>query len=225
MVHMGSLLAIIVYFWRDVIALGRGAVELIKGKVTGEGRLALFIVAGTIPAVAFGLVLRQSGFLETIRGPQIVAWNAIIFGLLMLAADWAGPMRRRMEEMTLPGALTIGIAQALALIPGTSRSGVTITAARALGFTRPEAARFSFLLGIPAMVGAGVLVLGDAAQSGEPFSGGALLTGVLTFFCALGAIAFLMALIRRVSLLPFVIYRLALGIVLLALINAGLIFA
>lgn len=225
MVHMGSLLAIVVYFRRDVIALGGGGIELLKGKITSEGRLVLLIVAGTIPAVLFGLFLRKSGILDSIRGPQIVAWNAIIFGLLMLAADWMGPMRRRLEDVRLPVALTIGVAQALALIPGTSRSGVTITAARALGFTRPEAARFSFLLGIPAMVGAGVLVLGEAARSGEPFSGGALLTGALTFFCALGAIAFLMALIRRTSLLPFVIYRLALGIVLLALINAGLIFA
>jgi undecaprenyl-diphosphatase len=225
MVHMGSLLAILVYFWRDVLQLARGGIALLTGQVTAEGRLLMLIAAATVPAVLFGLFLRKSGFLDSIRGPQIVAWNAIVFGLLMLAADWLGGMSKRMENMTLTPALTIGIAQALALIPGTSRSGVTITAARALGFSRPEAARFSFLLGIPAMVGAGVLVLGEAAQAGEPFSRDALLTGALTFLCALAAIAFLMAVIRRFSLLPFVIYRMVLGGVLLLLINAGLIFA
>ena len=98
-----------------------------------------------------------------------------------------------------------------------------MTAARALGFTRPEAARFSFLLGIPAFVGAGILVLGEALEAGEPITGDALLTGSLTFFTALAAIAFLMTLLRRMSLLPFVIYRVLLGAVLLVLISAGLI--
>ena len=133
MVHMGSLLAILVYFWRDVLQLGRGGIALLTGQVTAEGRLLMLIAAATVPAVLFGLFLRKSGFLDSIRGPQIVAWNAIVFGLLMLAADWLGGMSKRMENMTLTPALTIGIAQALALIPGTSRSGVTITAARATG--------------------------------------------------------------------------------------------
>jgi undecaprenyl-diphosphatase len=224
MVHMGSLLAILVYFWRDVVKLSIGGIELLKGRMTTQGRLALYIVIATVPAILFGLFLRESGLLDRIRGPQIVAWNAIIFGLLMLIADRFGPMKRQMEEMRLFPAFIIGVAQALALIPGTSRSGVTITAARMLGFERPDAARFSFLLGIPAMAGAGVLVIGEAAQSGEALGGDALLTGALTFLCALAAIAFLMAVIRRFSLLPFVIYRLMLGAVLLLLINAGLIF-
>ena len=224
MVHMGSLLAILVYFWRDVVKLAAGGIELLKGHMTLHGRLALYIVIGTVPAIAFGLYLRKSGFLDRVRGPQIVAWNAIVFGILMLIADWFGPMKRRMEDMKFAPALFIGLAQALALIPGTSRSGVTITAARAMGFERPDAARFSFLLGIPAMVGAGVLVIGEAVESGEAVGGDSLLTGALTFLCALAAIAFLMAVIRRFSLLPFVIYRLILGAALLMLINAGLVF-
>jgi undecaprenyl-diphosphatase len=224
MVHMGSLLAILVYFWRDVLKLVAGGIELLKGRMTLHGRLALYIVIATVPAILFGLYLRESGFLDKIRGPQIVAWNAIIFGVLMLIADWFGPMKRRMEDMKFAPALFVGVAQALALIPGTSRSGVTITAARAMGFQRPDAARFSFLLGIPAMAGAGVLVIGEAARSGEALGADSVLTGVLSFLCALAAIAFLMAVIRRFSLLPFVIYRLILGAVLLMLINAGLIF-
>jgi undecaprenyl-diphosphatase len=225
MVHMGSLLAILVYFWRDVLSLAWGALKLLKGEMTNEGRLALLIVIGTIPAVLFGLYLRKSGLSETLRGPYVVAWNAIIFGIIMLIADRMGPMAKRMEQMTLLPALIIGVAQALALIPGTSRSGITITAARALGFTRPESARFSFLLGIPATAGAGVLVLSPAAQSGDLFTGDTLLTGALTFLCALGAIAFLMTLVRRISLLPFVIYRLLLGIALLLSLSYGLIYS
>jgi undecaprenyl-diphosphatase len=224
MVHLGSLLAILVYFWRDVSQLIVGALNLVRGRPTREGWLALYIVLATIPAVLFGIFAKKSGFIESVRGPEIVAWNAIIFGLLMLAADWLSPMVKRIEQMTLGPALVIGAAQALALIPGTSRSGITITAARAMGFTRPESARFSFLLGIPAILGAGVLVLGDAMESGETIATDAIITGALTFFSAIAAIAFLMAMLRRMSLLPFVIYRLALGGVLLMLISMGLIF-
>jgi undecaprenyl-diphosphatase len=225
MVHMGSLLAILVYFWRDVLSLAGGGFKLLKGEVTNEGRLAVLIAIGTIPAVLFGLFLRESGLSDTLRGPYVVAYNAIIFGILMLVADRMGPMVKHMEQMTLAPALIIGLAQAIALIPGTSRSGITITTARALGFTRPESARFSFLLGIPATLGAGVLVLGEAARSGDVFTGDTLLTGALTFVCALGAIAFLMAVVRRISLMPFVIYRLLLGIALLLGLRFGLIYS
>jgi undecaprenyl-diphosphatase len=123
--------------------------------------------------------------------------------------------------MTLPAAVVVGIAQAMALIPGTSRSGITMTAARAMGFTRPESARFSFLLGLPAITGAGILVLGEAIAAGETISQDALLTGALTFFTALASIAFLMAVIRRYSLTMFVIYRIALGLLLLWMIYSG----
>lgn len=221
MVHMGSLAAVFAYFWRDVLALIRGSLNLLRGEVTPEGRLAIAILLATIPALAFGFWLRQSGVGDMLRLAEVVAWNAIIWGILMYVADRFGPMRRAMEDIRLPQALIIGIAQALALIPGTSRSGITMTAARALGFTRPEAARFSFLLGIPAIIAAGVLVIWDALKAGEPITQDAVLTGVLTFFFALGAIAFLMAMVKRMSLLPFTIYRVALGVGLLALIYSG----
>ena len=120
--------------------------------------------------------------------------------------------------MTLGSALLIGVAQALALIPGTSRSGVTITAGRFLGFNRPDAARFSFLLGIPAIAGAGVLTVGDALSSGETITRDAIYCAGLTFVAGLAAIAFLMALLKRVSLLPFVLYRMILGGFLLVLL-------
>ena len=182
----------------------------------------LYIAAATVPAVVLGVILKTTGFIDAVRGPHIVAWNAIVFALLMLVADRLGAQRRTTADMTLWSALAVGAAQALALVPGTSRSGITITTARALGFTRPESARFSFLVGMPAIAGAGLLVLGEAMEAGEPISAEALLVGGLTFFTSLAAIAFLMAILRRYSLLPFVIYRIVLGLVLLGLIQAGI---
>jgi len=225
MVHMGSFLAVITYFWRDVLALSIGGLNLLRGRVTDYGRLALLIVVATIPAVAFGLFVKKTGLIDSVRGPEIVAWNAIIFGILMYIADRFGKNLKSMENMTLMPAVIIGLAQAVAIIPGTSRSGITMTAARFLGFKRPEAARFSFLVGIPAIAGAGVLVLGEAIKDGATISNDAILTGVLTFFTALAAIWFLMAIVKRYSLTSFVIYRLILGAVLLYLLHTGFISA
>jgi undecaprenyl-diphosphatase len=221
MVHMGSFVAVLVYFWRDVIKLIKGGFDLLRLKMSVNARMALWIILATIPAVIFGLYVKKTGLIDSVRGAEIVAWNAIIFGILLFLADYFGPKLKRMEDISLPTALTIGVAQAIAIIPGTSRSGITMTAGRALGMTRPEAARFSFLLGIPAIAGAGVLVLSEAVAAGETISNDAILAAILTFFSALAAIAFLMALIKRVSFLPFVLYRLALGAFLLWLIHNG----
>lgn len=223
MVHMGSFLAVVVYFWRDCVNLVAGGIDLLRGRMTAWGRLALLIVIATIPAVAFGIFLDKVGFMDMVRQmPEVVAWNAIIFGILLYVCDRFGMSSRRMADMKWMPAIIIGIAQALAIIPGTSRSGITMTAARALGFERPEAARFAFLLGIPAIAGAGVLKLGDAISSGATITFGMMLTAVLTFFVALGAITLLMKLVHHISFLPFAIYRVALGVVLLAMIYSGI---
>lgn len=211
MVHVGTLFAILIYFWRDVWRITIGGLELFRGKVTTEGKLAIYIVLATIPAIAFGLFLKKSGFGGLDRSVQVVAWTTVGYGLLMLVADMVGPQQKTVEKMTLGNAMIIGVAQALALIPGTSRSGVTMTAARFLGFTRPDAARFSFLLGIPAIAGAGVLTVGEALAAGDTITMDAIYCAALTFLAGLAAIAFLMALVRRISFLPFVLYRMALG--------------
>ncbi len=215
MVHIGSLFAIIVYFWRDVGRLLKGVGDLARLSLTDNARLALYIVLATIPAVIFALILKKTGVLDQIRGPEIVGWNAIIFGILLYVTDKYGSRFKSMADMRLAPALMIGFAQALALIPGTSRSGITITAARALGFERSESARFSFLLGMPAIAGAGVLTIYEFYHSGESIPTQTLITAGLSFLASLGAITFLMALVRRMSFLPFVLYRLALGAVLL----------
>ncbi|MFN0194383.1 MAG: undecaprenyl-diphosphate phosphatase [Aestuariivirga sp.] len=223
MVHMGSFMAVVVYFWRDVKNLIAGTFDLVRGRMTLWGRLALLIVAATIPAVAFGVFLDKIGFMDAVRSmPQIVAWNAIIFGILLYATDYFGAFSKRMSDMNVTSALIIGVAQAIAIIPGTSRSGITMSAARALGFERPEAARFSFLLGLPAIAGAGILKLGEAAANGHGITLEAIITAVLTFFVALGTITILMKLVKYMSFLPFAIYRVVLGVALLALIYSGM---
>ena len=223
MVHMGSFLAVVVYFWKDCVNLLMGLLDMARGRANAWGRLALLLILGTIPAVVAGVILDKLGFMDLVRHmPVIVAWNAIIFGILLYVCDRFGLSERRMSDMTWVPALIIGLAQAVAIIPGVSRSGITMTAARALGFERPEAARFAFLLGIPAIAGAGVLKLGEAAHSGATISFGMILTMILTFFVALGTITVLMKLVRHMSFLPFAVYRVALGVILLVVLYSGI---
>jgi undecaprenyl-diphosphatase len=136
MVNLGTLLAILIYFWRDVIKLIKGALLLFKRQVTPEGRLAIDIALATVPAIAFGLVLEKLNMPNLERNVAVVAWNTILYAILMLIAHMLRPQNKIIADMTLGSAL---VAQSLALIPGTSHSGVTITAGRFLGFNRPTA--------------------------------------------------------------------------------------
>ena len=218
MVHVGSLFAVLVYFWRDVWELTKGVGDIALGRVTPRSRLATIIALATIPALAFGAFLKFSGASAAIRGVEVVAWGALFFGALMWLADRYGARSKTMADMTLKPGLLIGLAQAVALIPGTSRSGITMTAARAMGFERGEAARFSFLLGIPAITAAGLFTALEAWEQGTGVPPDALWAAFFTFFAALAAIAFLMALVKRTSFTVFVVYRFALGLLLLAMI-------
>jgi len=217
MVHVGSLFAVIVYFWRDVLMLLKGTGELVRFKNTPGARMAGYIALATIPALAFGAFMKLSGVQESIRGVEIVAWNAVIFGILLYVADVVGKRTKVMENMTLSPALIIGVAQAIAIIPGTSRSGITMTAARFLGYERAEAARFSFLLGIPAIAAAGAYTALELIEVGGNIPSDALKAAGLTFFAALAAIALLMAVVKRFGFFIFMVYRLLLAAVLFAL--------
>ena len=218
MVHVGSLFAVIVYFWRDVLMLLKGTGELVRFKSTPGARMAGYIALATIPALAFGAFMKLSGIQASIRGVEIVAWNAIIFGILLYVADVVGKRTKVMENMTLAPALVIGVAQAIAIIPGTSRSGITMTAARFLGYERAEAARFSFLLGIPAIAAAGAYTALELIEVGGSIPSDALKAAGLTFFAALAAIALLMAVVKRFGFFIFMVYRLLLAAVLFALL-------
>ncbi len=218
MVHVGSLFAVLVYFWRDVLNLLGGVRDIFRGNPTPHSRMAIYMALATIPALAFGAILKFSGASQAIRGVEVVAFGAIFFGVLMYVADRMGARVKKMEDMTLAPALWIGLAQAVALIPGTSRSGITMTAARFMGFERGEAARFSFLLGIPAISAAGLFTALEAVQEGHGIPADALWAAFFTFFAALAAIAILMAIVKRTSFLVFVIYRVALGLLLFAML-------
>jgi undecaprenyl-diphosphatase len=220
--NVGTLAAVIIYFWRDVVHIFWGALDLVKRKTTANSQLALHVIIGTVPIIIVGMMLKLTHLDEHIRSATLVAVNAIVFGVLLCVADAYGLLRRTVADMNWKSALIIGGAQALSLSPGTSRSGITMTAARGLGFTRPEAARFSFLLSIPANAAASLLVIGDALESGQTISGPVILTGILTFFIALATMTVLMRMIKTMSFLPFVIYRIILGGVLLGLIYSGI---
>jgi undecaprenyl-diphosphatase len=217
-VHVGSLLAIMLYFFREVFGLARGGLATVGvGKAPEERRLLWGIAIGTIPAVLFGFFLMRGGYLEGFRSTTLVAVNLIVYGVLLGIADRLGRQTKRYEDMSIKDALLVGLAQALALIPGTSRSGVTMTAARLLGYQRVEAARFSFLLSIPAVAGAGLLAVFELAGATAQMQRDALIAGSLTFVTAFATMAFLMHFLRRASMMVFVVYRVGLGVLLLAL--------
>ncbi len=232
-VHVGSLLAIIVYFFKDVVVLARGGFASVGiGQAPSERKLFWWIVLGTIPAVVFGLSIKMglfNGFAESVFGitiidddlmssirfTDLIAVNLIFYGILLGIADYFGRDHKSFEDMTWRDGLIVGLAQALAIIPGTSRSGVTMTAARALGYSRVESARFSFLLSIPAVAGAGVLIVPEIFEAGGELAFEALIAGVLTFVAAFLTMAFLMNFLKKASMLVFVLYRVAMGAALL----------
>lgn len=221
--HVGTLFAVMLYFHRDMGGLIRGALDAARGRRTGEARLFLQIVLATVPVVVAGFVLKDR--IETDwRSPALIMVTTIAFGLLLWAADLRGARAKgTMETLSWSAVLIIGLAQALALVPGVSRSGITMTATLFLGQRRPEAARFSLLLSIPTTAAAGSLGLVDLASTPDAtLQVDAAIGGGLAFLGALAAIAGLMAWLRRASFLPFVIYRLVLGAVLAGMLATGL---
>jgi len=215
-VHLGSLIAVLVYFRSDIVGLISGGVQVLGGKVaTNESRLALAIGIGTIPAAIAGLMLAD-WIGANLRSPSVIVMTLSGYAVLMLLAGRFGRRDRQFAEVSAKDALLIGLAQALALVPGTSRSGVTITAAMALGFNRVDAARFSFLLAVPViLLAAGyelvVLMAADTAVAWDQLGVGALISA----FVAYASIEFFMRFVNRVGLVPFAIYRFVLAAVVL----------
>lgn len=222
-VHVGSLGAVVLYFRRDVGAMLRGLLVWRPSGPSDEPGLRLvgLVAVGTVPVVLAGAALKFAGT-DSLRSMALIGWTTLGFGLLLYLADRLGAQERSVQQMGFGGALAIGIAQALALIPGTSRSGITMTAARALGFRREEAARFSMLLSIPTIIAAGGLLTLDLIELGQAeLRSDVLLGALLAFVSALLAIALLMRWLERASFTPFVVYRVILGAGLLAFAYAG----
>lgn len=222
--HVGTLVAAIGYFRREVVALVRAFVEALARRAieTPAQRLAVAIAVGTIPAAIAGGV-GASFFEETLGEPWMIGLQLIVFGALLLYADRL-PQRQSLEQTSVRQGLYIGLAQILALAPGTSRSGITITAGRYLGLDRDAAARFSFLLLIPVVAGAALYKGASAAHEGLPSGvAGPMVVGTLAAAVSgYLAIAFLLRLVRTSSYAPFVYYRYAAGTLVLLIIATGL---
>ncbi len=216
--HVGTLAAVLVYFWRDVWRMAVGIAGLGRGGADGGAKLAGLLLIGTLPALVVGYFFDK--YLSAgLRTMEVVAWTMIGFAAVLYVADRLGPSFRRLEDATAAHAIVIGLAQVLAFVPGTSRSGITMVAGRLLGFERVEAARFSFLLSIPAIAAAGLWKGYGLLQSADAATiEAALWTAVLSALAGFAAIAFLMRWFRHYGFMPFVVYRLGLGAALLYLV-------
>jgi len=215
-VHLGTLIAVVTFFRRDIVTLFIAWLSSITQRVmTAEARLAWGVVLGTIPAGLVGLAFKD--VIEVhLRSPLVIAVTTIVFGLLLWLADRRSRLERDEYTLNWQDFLLIGAAQAMALIPGTSRSGITITAGLLLGLTREAAARYSFLLSIPIIVLSGLGVTGDLLGSTAPVDWTTLLIGtVIAAISAFACIHYFLAYINRMGMTPFVIYRLLLGALLL----------
>ncbi len=215
-VHFGSLIAVCLYFRHDIAGLISGGLRVLGGNAESpESRMALGIALGTIPAALGGLFL-ASWIEVNLREPSVIVYTLAGYGILMALADRFGRSEKNITDVGYKEAFVIGCAQALALIPGTSRSGITITAARFLGFARQDAARFSFLLSTPVILLAAGYKFFELIRGGEEVAWAQLGLGVaVSCIVAYISIEFFMRVVTRIGLLPFAIYRLLLAAVIL----------
>lgn len=218
-VHVGTLIAVVTYFWGDLVGMLRDWLRsLLGGEQTPGSRLAWQVLVATIPVGLAGVLLKDQ-VEGALRTPLVIAAATVGFGLLLWWADARARDERDEYHLSWHDVLIIGFAQALALIPGTSRSGITITAGLARGVSRTGAARFSFLLSIPVILSAGLFNVVDLVQDGtaavdwRPLLWGTLLSGATAYLC----IHYFLKLVERIGMLPFVIYRFVLGLVLVGI--------
>ena len=223
-VHVGTLLSVLLYFRRDVLRMLMGLKDIGTNKAkSDDARLLLFVLISSIPVIIAGLALHmfEPDWIKTLH---VIAWMTLIFGIVLWYADTKSEATREIKDLTFKDALLIGLAQILALIPGTSRSGITMTASRFLGFSRTESAHYSLLLAMVAISGAGALISLDLLQSGDVQLGlDALIAVVLSFISGWLAIAVMMKFLERSTFTVFAIYRVILGGGLLVLLYSGVI--
>ncbi|HEY5655958.1 MAG TPA: undecaprenyl-diphosphate phosphatase [Woeseiaceae bacterium] len=215
-VHFGTLTAVMLYFRQDLAKLFAGAGPLLRGDHSGEqSSLLLALAIGTIPTALLALVMHD-WISEHLRTAAIIAATTAGFGILLAIVDRYARRQRILSTLKLSDAAVIGLAQCLSLVPGTSRSGITITAGRALGFTRSEAARFSFLLSIPIILLAAAYETYQLVTSGAAFAPELIvmatgISAVVAYF----TIGFFLSVVNRVGMMPFAVYRVLLGIAIL----------
>jgi undecaprenyl-diphosphatase len=224
--QLGTMAAVLVYFRSDLARIGRAWLRSLGDRAVRrelDARIGWYIVLGTIPIGIFGVLFKDQ--IETgARDLYVIGVALIALGLVLLLAEKVGTRERTMEQIRTKDGFAIGLAQALALVPGVSRSGATITAGLFMGLDRETAARFSFLLSIPAVVLSGLLELGSilSGEEGANVGAGALVVAtVLAFVSGYAAIAFLLRFLSNHSTVVFVVYRVALGALVLVLVSAG----
>ena len=217
-VHVGTLLAVIIYFRKELMQMMRSWGNSVAGRgMDDEARLAWGIILGTIPVIIGGLLFADD-VETTLRSPMVIAIATIGFGVLLGVADRNAADSRTEYSLSWGEVLFIGVSQAVALIPGTSRSGITMTAGLFIGMTREAAARFSFLLSIPTIMMGGLHEGLKIFDGSVRFDAGILLVGIaVSAVSALFVIHFFLKFISKMSMMPFVVYRLLLGAVLLVL--------
>ena len=212
-VHVGSILAVMIYFSEDIWNIIKGLFKtyFIPNLRNPWARIFWLIVIGTLPIVVAGFLLKNSG-MEWLRNTKIIGWTILGYGILLYIADKIGMTIRKIDHLTLIDALLIGCAQCLALIPGTSRSGITVTMGRFLGMERREAAKFSMLLSIPAIIAAAFLVAFEMYQSNNLADVITMFDGITySFIASIIAIYIVMWWLKKSTFLPFVVYRIFLG--------------
>jgi undecaprenyl-diphosphatase len=217
-VHVGTLLAVLLYYRRDLLALAIGCRQALQSRQSNaDSDMVLYLACASLPVAIVGFA--GGGFIEAeLRSLPVIATTTALFGLLLGYADIQARRRPGKSVLTLPVAVMIGLAQAIAPVPGVSRSGVTITAALLLGLDRQSAARFSFLLSIPVIGGAGLLKSAELAGQAAPVDWAMLALGAgVSALTAYACIATFLRLLDRIGLMPFVYYRLVLAAVLFLL--------
>lgn len=216
-VHVGTLGAVVLYFWPDVKRAISGLPHALIGRTdTEQARLALGLIIATIPTVIAGFILYMTGLSEAMRSITVIGWTMLGFGLLLYWMDQKAPQTKETADWGVRDAFKMGLWQVLALIPGTSRSGITITGARQLGYTREDGARIAMLMSIPTILASGTLLALDVIGNADArLARDGAIAAVFAFFSALLALSLMMRLLRSVSFTPYVIYRVILGAILL----------
>jgi undecaprenyl-diphosphatase len=226
-IQIGTELAVLVYFARDIARIVWAWLASLVGRRKGDpnARMGWLIIVGTIPIVVLGLIF-QNRIETTFRDLRIEAIALVGFSLILYWADQVGVKRGRLTDLTTGDGILFGLAQSLALIPGVSRSGGTISAGLFIGYTREAAARYSFLLAIPAVLGSGLYEAYSALKKGGVHGSGVdwqptIVSTVISFVIGLSVIAWLLRYLTRGSFTPFVVYRILVGLLVLGLVGAG----
>ena len=222
-IQLGTMAAVLLYFRRDLLGITRAAIAGLRdpaARRTEEFKLAMLIAIGTVPIAVFGLVFRHQ-IKSGARSLELIGAALIVLGVVLLASERASRRDRELDSLTTRDGVLIGLAQALALVPGVSRSGATISAGLFLNFDRAAAARYSFLLSVPAVVLSGLFELKDVGEKGGAGAGATAVATLLAFVVGYASIAFLLRFLVSHSTEVFVVYRVALGALVLVLAASG----